>query len=89
MLTFRALSLRQITTALFVYLGVVSRHDISMKIDFPLNLMVYHRKISKSIKKQNALANWASIKESIQLKDALKNVISNSVLTVEAKPVKS
>ena len=30
-----------------------------------LNLMVYHRKISAFIKKQNALANWASIKDSI------------------------
>ena len=48
--------------------------------------MVYHRKISTIIKKQNALANWASIKESIQLKSALKNIISNSVLIVEAKP---
>ena len=44
-LTFRALSLRQITAALFVYSGVVSRHNKSMKIDFPLTLMVYHRKL--------------------------------------------
>ena len=60
-----------------------------MKVDFPPTLMAYHRKISTFIKKQNALANWASTKESILLKSALKNVISNSVFTVEAKPVKS
>ena len=51
--------------------------------------MVYHRKISAFIKKQNALVKWASIKESIQLKSELKNILSNSVLLVEAKPVKS
>ena len=84
----RALLLRQIPTALFVYLQVVSRHSISMKIDFPLTLMVYHRKISAFIRKQNALANWASIKDSIYKKKHFKNVISNSVLNVEAKPVK-
>ena len=39
-------------------------------------------------KKQNALANWESIKDSILLKRAFKNVMSNSVLIVEAKPVK-
>ena len=50
---------------LFVYSGVVSRHNKSMKIDFHLTLMVYHRKISTSIIKQNALANWASVKDSI------------------------
>ena len=51
--------------------------------------MICHRKISTFIKKQNTLANWASIKESIQLKSALKNIVSNYVLIVEAKPVKS
>ena len=35
------------------------------------------------------MANWASIKDSIQLKSASKNIISNSVLIVNAKPVKS
>ena len=35
------------------------------------------------------LANWASIKDSIYLKSALKNFTSNSVLIVEAKAVKS
>ena len=59
-LMFRALSLKRITRVLFVYSGVVARHNKSMKIDFPLTLMVYHRKISTFIKKQNALANWAS-----------------------------
>ena len=88
-LTFGAFSLRRITTALFVYSVVVLRQNKSMKIDFPLTLIVYHRKISTFIKKQNTLANWASIKESIQLKTALKNVISNAVLIVEAKRVKS
>ena len=45
--------------ALFVYSGVVSRHNKSIKSDFPLTLIVYHRKISTFIKKQNALANCA------------------------------
>ena len=86
MLTF---GIRIVIEVLFVYSRVDSRHNKSMKIDFPVTLMVYHRKISIFIRKQNALANWASIKDSIQLKSALKNVISNSVLTVEAKPVES
>ena len=51
LLTFRALSLRRITTALFVSSGVVSRHNKSIKIDFPPSLMIYHRKISAFIKK--------------------------------------
>ena len=55
------------------------------KTNFPLTLMVYHRKISTLIKKQNAMAYWASIKDSIQLKITFKNVISNSVLIIEAK----
>ena len=50
------------------------RDNKSMKIDFPLNLMVYHRKIITFIK-QNAMANWASIKDSIELKGAFKNII--------------
>ena len=33
------------------------------------------------------MANWASFKDSIYLKSAFKNIISNSVLTVEEKPV--
>ena len=66
---FRPLSL---TTALFVHSGVVSRYNKSVKIDFALTLMVSHRKISISIKKQNALASWASIKDSIKLKSTLK-----------------
>ena len=37
--------------ALFVYSGAVSRYNKSMKIDFSLTLMVYHRKISTCIKK--------------------------------------
>ena len=76
-----------------VHSGVVSRHNRSIKIDFPLVLMVYHRKISTFIKKQNALANCASIKESIQpflVKSALKSLfLTNSVLIVEVEPVKS
>ena len=51
--------------ALFVYSQVVSKHKKSMKIDFPVTLMVYPRKISTFIKKQNALANWASVKDLI------------------------
>ena len=50
---------------LFVCSEVVSRHNKSMKIDFPLTLMVYHRQIITFIKTQNAMANWASIKDSI------------------------
>ena len=51
--------------ALFVYSEVVLRHNKSMKIDFPLTLMVNDRKIITSIEKQSALANRASIKNSI------------------------
>ena len=47
--------------ALFVYSGLVSRHNKSLKIEFPLTLMVYQIKISTFIKKQNPMANWASI----------------------------
>ena len=65
-----------------------SRHNKSMKIKFPVTLMVYHRKIGTSIKKQNALANWVSIKDLSPLKSAFKNIISKSVYIVEAKPVK-
>ena len=36
---------------LSVYLGVVSRHQKSFKTDFPVTLMVYHRKNSTFIKK--------------------------------------
>ena len=89
MLTFRALSLRQITYALFVYSGVVWRHNKSMKIDFPAILMVHHRKVSTFFEKQNALANWASIKNFDLAKKCIQSIISNSVLIVEAKPVKS
>ena len=34
------------------------------------------------------MANWISIKDPIQLKSAFKNINSNSVFIVEAKPVK-
>ena len=44
-LTFRALSLRRITTVLFVYQGVVSRHKKFLRIDFSLSLMFRHRVI--------------------------------------------
>ena len=57
--------LRRITATLFVCSEGVSRHNKSMKIDFPLTLMAYHRKIGTIIKKQNTMANWASIKDSI------------------------
>ena len=49
-----------------------------------LTLMVYHRKIGTFIKKQNTMANWGHLSDSIQLKSALKNIISNFVLIVEA-----
>ena len=53
--------------------------------------MVYHRKISTFIRKQNVMAFKAFIKDVIWLKIALKDIIPNSVLIVEAnfKPVKS
>ena len=85
MLTFRALSLRRITTVLFVYQGEVSRHNKFLKIDFNFPLMIYHRKISTFIKKQNAMAYEASFKDSIWLKNAFENIISKSLLIVEAK----
>ena len=46
---------KSITTALFVYSWVVSRHSKSMKIDFPVTLMVYHRKISNIYLKTKCL----------------------------------
>ena len=46
---------------------------------FFFNLDGLSQKISTFIKKQNALANWASIKDLIQLKGAFKNIISTSV----------
>ena len=58
--------------ALFVYSWVVSRHNKSMKTDFPVTLMVYHRRMSTFIKKQNALANWASIKDSNLVKKSIQ-----------------
>ena len=77
------------TIALFVYLEVVSRHK-SIKIDFPLTLTVYQRKISTFVKKQSVMACGASnIKDSILLKSSITNIFLNSVLIVEAKPVKS
>ena len=79
-LTFRALSLRRIATALFGYSSVVSRHNKSIKIDFLVTLMVYHRKIGTFIKKQNALANWVSFKDLIELKS------TNSVLCTLLPP---
>ena len=62
---------------------------IEIQVDFPVTVMVYHRKIVTFIKKQNEMADWASIKDSIKLKSAFQNIISNSVLIVETKPVKS
>ena len=47
------------------------------------------KKIAHLSKNQSAMANWASINNSIFVKSAFKNIISNSVLIVEAKPVKS
>ena len=88
MLTFPALSLMRITTALFVYSEVVSRQNKSMKIDFLLILMFYHRKISAFIK--NKMLCKLGIYQRLHLaKKSIKNVISNFVLIVEAKPVKS
>ena len=63
--TFRTLPLKRIKAALFLSSEVVSRQKIFYQVDCLLALKVYHRKISTFIKKQNALANWASIKESI------------------------
>ena len=64
---FQALSLRRITVALFVYQGVVSKHNKLSKIDFPLplTLMVYHRKMGTFIKKEVGMACRASIKDLI------------------------
>ena len=46
------------TTVLFVSQGAVaSRHNKLLKIDFPLTLMVYYRKISTFIRKQNTMAH--------------------------------
>ena len=60
-----------------------------MKIDFPLTLMVYHRKISTSTKKTKCFGKLGIYQRLDLVKKRIKNVISNSVLTVEAKPVKS
>ena len=81
--------MRRITTALFVYQEVVSRHNKFFKIDFSLSLVVYQRKISTLIEEQNVMAYAASIKDLIQLKSAFENIISNSLLIIQAKPVKS
>ena len=87
--TFRALSPKRIKAALFLFSEVVWRQKKILQVNFPLTLMVYHRKISKFIKKQNAVTYGASIKDSNQVKSAFKNIVSNSLLLVEAKPVKS
>ena len=87
MFAFRALSLRRITTALFVYSGVVSRHK-PLKIDFPLTLMVYDRKVITSIKKQNAMANWASIKDYRDLAEKGIRKYCFRLCIAEAKPSK-
>ena len=51
--------------------------------------MVYHRKISTFIKEQNALAKLGIYQKLDLVKKPIINVTSNSVLTDEAKPVKS
>ena len=87
--TFRTLSLKRIKAELFPFSRVVLRQKEYQQLNFPLTLLVYHIKISILIKKQNVMAYRASIKDSIQLKSAFKHIISNSLLIVEAKPVKS
>ena len=57
--TFRALSLRQITMVLFVYQGLVSRHNKFSKIDFLLTVMVcLDRQISTFIKNKKCDGLW-------------------------------
>ena len=61
-----------------------------MKIDFPLPLMVYHKELVHLPKNKMRWRIGHLSKTQFDLaKKCIKNIISTSVLIVEAKPVKS